>query len=74
MKNILIFRPTNNLIKILSMNIGIPMEVSQQELRVGATPKTVQRLQKQGFTVFIEKEPVIEQTMPIKSSKMREQN
>lgn len=37
------------------MNIGIPLEVSQQELRVGATPKTVQRLQKQGFTVFIEK-------------------
>lgn len=37
------------------MNIGIPIEVSQQELRVGATPKTVQRLLKQGFTVFIEK-------------------
>ena len=37
------------------MNIGIPLEVSQQELRVGATPKTVQRLQKQGFTVYIEK-------------------
>ena len=36
------------------MNIGIPLEVSQQELRVGATPKTVQRLQKQGFTVFIQ--------------------
>lgn len=37
------------------MNIGIPVEVSLHELRVGATPKTVQRLQKQGFTVFIEK-------------------
>lgn len=37
------------------MNIGIPIEVSRQELRVAATPKTVQRMQKQGFTVFIEK-------------------
>lgn len=37
------------------MNVGIPIEVSQAELRVGATPKTVQRLQKQGFDVFIEK-------------------
>ncbi len=37
------------------MNIGIPVELSQQELRVAATPKTVQRMQKQGFTVFIEK-------------------
>jgi NAD(P) transhydrogenase subunit alpha len=37
------------------MNVGIPVEVSQAELRVGATPKTVQRLQKQGFDVFIQK-------------------
>jgi NAD(P) transhydrogenase subunit alpha len=37
------------------MKVGIPLEVSQKELRVGATPKTVQRLQKQGFEVFIEK-------------------
>lgn len=37
------------------MNVGIPVEVTQAELRVGATPKTVQRLQKQGFDVFIQK-------------------
>ena len=38
------------------MKIGIPIELSQQELRVGATPKTVQRLiKKQGFDVFIQK-------------------
>lgn len=37
------------------MNIGVPVEVSKQELRVGATPKTVQRLQKQGFDVYIQK-------------------
>jgi len=37
------------------MNVGIPIEVSQAELRVGATPKTVQRLQKQGFDVYIQK-------------------
>jgi len=37
------------------MNVGIPIEVSQAELRVGATPKTVIRLQKQGFDVYIQK-------------------
>lgn len=37
------------------MKVGIPVEVSQAELRVGATPKTVKRLQKQGFDVFIQK-------------------
>ncbi len=37
------------------MKVGIPIEVSQAELRVGATPKTVQRLQKQGFDVYIQK-------------------
>lgn len=37
------------------MKVGIPKELTQQELRVGATPKTVQRLQKQGFDVFIQK-------------------
>lgn len=38
------------------MKIGIPKELVAQELRVAATPKTVQRLIKQGFEVFIEKE------------------
>jgi len=37
------------------MNIGIPKELMQGELRVAATPKTVIRLVKQGFNVLIEK-------------------
>ncbi len=37
------------------MKVGIPKELSKQELRVGATPRTVQRLRKQGFEVFIQK-------------------
>jgi NAD(P) transhydrogenase subunit alpha len=37
------------------MNVGIPLEVSKAELRVGATPKTTKRLQKQGFSVYIQK-------------------
>lgn len=36
------------------MKIGIPMEVNPQEPRVAATPKTVQRLIKQEFEVFIQ--------------------
>lgn len=36
------------------MRVGIPIEISKDELRVAATPKTVQRLQKQGFEVFIQ--------------------
>jgi NAD(P) transhydrogenase subunit alpha len=30
------------------------MEISPNELRVAATPKTVKRLQKQGFEVYIQ--------------------
>ena len=37
------------------MKVGIPKELSKQELRVGATPKTTQRLRKQGFEVFVQK-------------------
>lgn len=38
------------------MKVGVPIEVSEQELLVGATPKTVERLiKKQGFEVFIQK-------------------
>ena len=37
------------------MKVGIPKELDAKELRVAATPKTVNRLQKQGFEVFIEK-------------------
>lgn len=37
------------------MKVGIPRELKNSELRVGATPKTVQRLIKQGFNVMIEK-------------------
>jgi len=37
------------------MKVGIPVEVVQEEQRVAATPKTVQRLIKQGFEVFIQK-------------------
>ena len=36
------------------MKVGIPKELVQGEARVGATPKTVKRLIKQGFEVFIE--------------------
>jgi NAD(P) transhydrogenase subunit alpha len=37
------------------MKVGIPSEISAGELRVAATPKTVKRLQKQGFEVQIQK-------------------
>jgi NAD(P) transhydrogenase subunit alpha len=37
------------------MKVGIPSEISPNELRVAATPKTVKRLQKQGFEVQIQK-------------------
>jgi len=36
------------------MKVGIPRESSAEENRVAATPKTVMRLKKQGFDVFIE--------------------
>lgn len=37
------------------MKVGIPSEINPNELRVAATPKTVKRLQKQGFEVQIQK-------------------
>lgn len=37
------------------MKVGIPGELLEGELRVGATPKTVKRLIKQGFDVAIQK-------------------
>jgi NAD(P) transhydrogenase subunit alpha len=36
------------------MKVGIPSEIFPNELRVAATPKTVKRLQKQGFDVYIQ--------------------
>lgn len=36
------------------MIVGIPLELSSAELRVAATPKTVKRLQKQGFEVHVQ--------------------
>lgn len=36
------------------MKVGIPKESANDELRVGATPKNVKRLIKQGFEVYIE--------------------
>ncbi len=36
------------------MKVGIPAEISPNELRVAATPKTIKRLQKQGFEVYIQ--------------------
>jgi NAD(P) transhydrogenase subunit alpha len=36
------------------MKVGIPVETLETETRVAATPKTVQRLKKQGFEVYIE--------------------
>jgi len=38
------------------MKVCIPAEINTKELRVAATPKTVLRLKKQGFDVFIEKD------------------
>jgi NAD(P) transhydrogenase subunit alpha len=37
-----------------SMKVGVPSEISLGELRVAATPKTVKRLLKQGFEVYIQ--------------------
>lgn len=37
------------------MKVGIPAEIFPGELRVAATPKTVKRLQKQGFEVYIQR-------------------
>jgi NAD(P) transhydrogenase subunit alpha len=37
------------------MKIGIPREIELTELRVAASPKTIQRMIKQGFEVIIEK-------------------
>ena len=37
------------------MKIGIPAELLASENRVAATPKTVARLKKQGFEVYVEK-------------------
>ena len=36
------------------MKVGIPVEILETEGRVAATPKTVERLIKQGFEVFIQ--------------------
>jgi NAD(P) transhydrogenase subunit alpha len=36
------------------MKVGIPLEILATETRVAATPKTVQRLKKQGFDVLIQ--------------------
>jgi len=36
------------------MKVGIPKEINPTESRVGATPKTVKRLKKQGFEVNIQ--------------------
>ena len=38
------------------MKVCIPAEINTDELRVAATPKTVSRLKKQGFEVFVEKD------------------
>ncbi len=36
------------------MNVGIPQEIQENEERVGATPKTIARLKKQGFSVYVQ--------------------
>lgn len=38
------------------MKVGIPLEMDPKEFRVASTPKTVKRLIKQGFDVFIQKD------------------
>lgn len=40
--------------KGLYMKVGIPLELSLNESRVAATPKTVERLMKQGFEVIVQ--------------------
>ena len=45
------------------MIAGIPKERIRQEMRVGATPKTVQRLIRQGFDVIIEKDAGLKATI-----------
>lgn len=42
------------------MRVGIPIEISKDEPRVAATPKTVKRLIKQGFDVFIQENAGLE--------------
>ncbi len=37
------------------MKVGIPKELNPEESRVGATPKTLKRLKKQGFEVIVQK-------------------
>lgn len=37
------------------MNVGIPLELQPSELRVAATPKTIERLRKQGFNVYMQR-------------------
>ena len=38
----------------LCMKVGIPLELFPNESRVAATPKTVERLIKQGFEVVVQ--------------------
>ena len=38
------------------MKVGIPSEIFPGELRVAATPKTIKRLQKQGFEIYIQED------------------
>lgn len=38
------------------MNIGIPAEISPDESRIAATPKTIDRLIKQGFEVYLQRD------------------
>lgn len=38
----------------MDMKVGIPSEINPNELRVAATPKTVTRLIKQGFEVYLQ--------------------
>jgi NAD(P) transhydrogenase subunit alpha len=45
----------NSIYKNYTMRIGIPCELIETEHRVAGTPKTVERLIKQGFEVYIQK-------------------
>ncbi len=51
-KRFLHLKPAN--LNFCYMKVGIPKELQANELRVAATPKTTQRLIKQGFEVLIE--------------------
>jgi alanine dehydrogenase len=48
--------PRNTVSGEVSMEIGVPKEIKDQEFRVGLSPSSVQSLSQQGHSVFVEQE------------------